>query len=56
MVAGMGVDVITDDIVRGENISTADTHYVAQWAYANRILRAAAWASRQDRETCSSSN
>lgn len=49
MVAGMGVDVITDDIVRGENISTADTHYVAQWAYANRILRAAAWASRQDR-------
>lgn len=48
MIAATGVDVITDDIVRGEDISVADTHYVAQWAYANRILRAAEWAARQD--------
>ncbi|MFQ8826825.1 MAG: acyl-CoA dehydratase activase-related protein [Alistipes sp.] len=48
MIAATGVNVITDDIVRGEDISVADTHYVAQWAYANRILRAAEWAARQD--------
>ena len=46
--ASMGVDVITDDITRGEEIPVTDTHYVAQWAYANRILRAAEWVAQQD--------
>ena len=47
MVAAMGVDVITDDIVRTESIDLDDTHFVPQWAYANRILKAAKWAAMQ---------
>ena len=47
MIASMGVDLITDDIVRGEQIDTVDTHFVSQWAYPNRILRAAEWCVRQ---------
>lgn len=48
LIAQMGADVITDDVVRGIDISTADTNFVPQWAYANRILRAAEWAACQD--------
>lgn len=47
MVAGMGANVITEDIVRCSDISTDDTNFVPQWAYANRILRAAEWAAKQ---------
>ena len=47
MIAAMGVYVITDDVVRGENISIADTIYLSQWAYPNRILKAAKWAGAQ---------
>lgn len=46
-IAAMGIDVVTEDIVRGEEISVSDTHYLAQWAYANRILRAAEWVAHE---------
>lgn len=48
MISAMGVDVITEDITRGDDINTDDTNFVPQWAYANRILHAAGWAARQD--------
>ena len=47
MIAGMGVNVITDDVVRGANIVADDAHFVSQWAYPNRILRAAKWVAEQ---------
>lgn len=47
MVAGLGVNVVTDDLVRAEDVRTDDAHYVPQWAYANRILRAAKWVALQ---------
>ncbi|MCR5393789.1 MAG: acyl-CoA dehydratase activase-related protein [Bacteroidales bacterium] len=47
MIAGMGVDVITDDIVRGMDIDLTDVHFVPQWAYPNRILKAAKWCAMQ---------
>jgi len=47
MISAMGADVITEDITRGNDISTDDTNFVSQWAYANRILRAAEWAASQ---------
>lgn len=47
MIASMGVDVITDDIVRGEADSTTDSRFISQWAYPNRILAAARWVARQ---------
>ena len=50
MVAAMGVYVITDDIVRSENISIADTIYLSQWAYPNRIMKAAKWVGAQGQD------
>jgi len=50
MIAALGADVLTDDIVRFDTIYAVpetDGHLVRQWAYVNRILRAAEWAARQ---------
>ena len=47
MAASMGVNVITDDIVRHEDIDTSDAHFLSQWAYANRILKAVKWVALQ---------
>ncbi len=47
MAAAMGVCVITDDIVYDEKLSIDDTIYLSQWAYPNRILKAAKWAGLQ---------
>ena len=48
MIANLGVNVISDDIVRGDDgIDTHDTYLVKQWAYMNRILKAAEWVARQ---------
>lgn len=48
MIAGLGVNVISDDIVREDTgIDTHDTYLVKQWAYMNRILKAAEWVARQ---------
>lgn len=50
MIAGMGVNVITDDIVREMDMQMDDVHFVRQWAYANRILKAAKWVALQGRQ------
>ena len=48
MIANLGVNVISDDIVRDHtDIDTHDTYLVKQWAYMNRILKAAEWVARQ---------
>lgn len=47
IVAAMGVNVITDDIIREIDIETDDVHFISQWAYPNRILKAAKWAATQ---------
>lgn len=48
MIANLGVNVISDDIVREhDEIETRDTYLVKQWAYMNRILKAAEWVARQ---------
>lgn len=47
MVSDMGVDVITEDIARDMPLAIDDAHIVSQWAYINRILRAAKWAAMQ---------
>ena len=47
MIASMGVDVITEDIVRCTDTTVRDVNFVSQWAYTNRILKAAEWAGRQ---------
>ena len=47
MIANLGVNVISDDIVRNENNIVAETYLVKQWAYMNRIIKAAQWAAEQ---------
>ena len=48
MMSDMGINVITDDIVRGKDISiNGEAHFLAQWSYPNRILKAALWCARQ---------
>ncbi len=47
MIAGMGIQVITDDIVRKLDMPIDDSHFVSQWAYPNRILKAAQWCASQ---------
>ncbi len=49
MVAALGADVITDDIVRArDDISVDDAYFLPQWAYTNRILKAVKFAAMQD--------
>ena len=48
MLAGMGIYVLTDDIVRGQQLAGDDAHFVEQWAYPTRILDAARWCAAQD--------
>lgn len=51
MIAGLGINVITDDIARTlADTDTSDTHFLDQWAYPNRILKAAKWCALQGRD------
>lgn len=47
MIAGMGVNVITEDIARNEELNIENVHYLDQWAYPNHILKAAQWCAMQ---------
>lgn len=48
MICSLGVDVITEDIVRRDRMDTNDTHFISQWSYPGHILNAAKWAAQQD--------
>lgn len=50
LLAEMGINVLTDDIVRDEAIDVGDTHFLDQWSYPNRIMKAAKWATSQGEE------
>ncbi|OAM87881.1 hypothetical protein AW736_20035 [Termitidicoccus mucosus] len=46
MIAAFGADVISEDIVRlDDDPAAADPGTVRQWAYTNRILKAARWVA-----------
>ena len=48
MIAALGVNVISDDIVRGNlSIGAGDTCLVRQWAYMNRLIKAGQWCAEQ---------
>lgn len=48
MLAEMGVHVLTDEIAQEEDIAIDDVHFLSQWAYPNRIMKAAKWCAGQD--------
>ncbi len=45
MITGFGVDVITENVIHEDNSVTADIQNIMQWAYTNRIIKSAIWAS-----------
>ncbi|MGM9747401.1 MAG: acyl-CoA dehydratase activase-related protein, partial [Candidatus Cryptobacteroides sp.] len=48
MIAGMGVNVISEDVVRASEAENTDgMNFVSQWTYTNRILQAARWCASQ---------
>ena len=48
MIAALGVNVISDDIVRAdEKTPSGDTCLVKQWAYMNRIIKSGQWCAEQ---------
>ncbi len=47
MIAEMGACVLTDDIVRRRPVSLEEVNFLPQWAYTNRLLKAARWAAMQ---------
>jgi predicted nucleotide-binding protein (sugar kinase/HSP70/actin superfamily) len=46
MIAEMGVNVISDDLLRLDSQDSAQ--FVAQWSFPNRILKAAQWVASKD--------
>ena len=48
MIAALGAYVISDDIVRGSDISLAGVNVLSQWAFPDRILKSVLWACTQD--------
>jgi predicted CoA-substrate-specific enzyme activase len=48
IIADFGVDVITEDVVREVESDSNKVQSVMQWAYTNRILKAATWAASSD--------
>lgn len=48
MIAAQGAYVLTDDLVRGKDISVSEINYLSQWAFANRILKSAKWVAMEN--------
>ncbi|MDH6355256.1 putative CoA-substrate-specific enzyme activase [Dysgonomonas sp. PH5-45] len=49
MIADLGVNVLTEDITRNNDSIDVDreTHMISQWAYINRITKAAKWVATE---------
>lgn len=45
IITSFGVDVITEDVVRGTDASLKDSHIIPQWSYMNRIMKMAQWVA-----------
>ncbi len=49
VISSLGASVISDDIVRGrDDLQMSDTYMLSQWAYMNRIVKAAKWCAGQN--------
>ena len=51
LIASMGVNVISEDIVRNTpHAADGETNTVRQWAYMNRIIKAAQWVGKEGKD------
>ncbi len=48
MIAAQGAYVISDDLMRHDDTSLHGDNYLSQWAFTNRIMKAAVWCSKAD--------
>jgi len=48
MMSNLGVNVISEDIMRFNEIKLSDTYTITQWHYINRILKAAKFAGKEN--------
>lgn len=46
IITSFGVDVITEDLMRGTSDIIKDSHIIPQWSYMNRIMKAAQWVAK----------
>jgi len=46
-ISEMGVNVISEDIMRFQEVELSDTYTITQWHYINRILKAAKFAAKE---------
>ena len=51
MLSEMGINVITDDIARDKDVEIKDTHFLSQWSYPNRIMKAAKWTAKYNEQS-----
>lgn len=45
IITSFGVDVITEDMMRGADKKIEGSHLIPQWSYMNRIMKAAQWVA-----------
>ncbi len=45
IISDFGADVISDDIVRGDEFDSSKVQCISQWAWTNRIIKSALWAA-----------
>ena len=50
MIINLGVDVVTEDIARFEHEDISDVHFLSQWSFPERILKAAKWTALQGKK------
>ena len=46
IITSFGVDVVTEDLVRGMDSDLKDSHIIPQWSYMNRIMKVAKWVAQ----------
>lgn len=52
IVSDIGIDSITEDALEGEDIRFDEIFVIPQWAFINRIIKAAKWVNSQSIKTC----
>ncbi len=52
IVSDIGIDSITEDALEDENVSFDEIFAIPQWAFINRIIKAAKWVNLQPLNTC----
>ena len=50
MVCSMGVNCLTADVVRNQDVSIEDVHFISQWSFPGHVFKAAKWVAEQGKD------